>query len=127
MSAFGGYVKAELILSVGVFFILLLGFTLIGQSYTLLLAFLLAVMDFIPIIGAGTVMIPWAVIDLFTGNLRHAIELMVIWGIIALFRRVGEPKAVGDQTGLPPVVSLISIYAVSYTHLDVYKRQVATL
>lgn len=110
VSAFGGYVKAELILSVGVFFILLLGFTLIGQSYTLLLAFLLAVMDFIPIIGAGTVMIPWAVIDLFTGNLRHAIELMVIWGIIALFRRVGEPKTVGDQTGLPPVVSLISIY-----------------
>ena len=110
VSAFGGYVKAEFILSVGVFFILLAGFTVIGQPYTLLLAFLLAVMDFIPIIGAGTVMVPWAIVDVFMGDLRHAIELMVIWGIIALFRRVGEPKVVGDQTGLPPAVSLISIY-----------------
>ena len=107
LSAFGGYVKAEFILSVGVFFILLAGFTIIGQPYTLLLAFLL---DFIPIIGAGTVMVPWAVVDLALGNIRESIELMVIWGLIALFRRVGEPKVVGDQTGLPPVVSLISIY-----------------
>lgn len=110
MSAFGGYVKAEFILSVGVFFILLTGFTLAGQPYGLLLAFLLAVLDFIPIVGAGTVMVPWAVVDLCLGNLRQAVELMVIWGVIALFRRVGEPKIVGDQTGLPPVVSLISIY-----------------
>ena len=75
-----------------------------------LLALVLAVMDFIPIIGAGTVMVPWAVIDLFTGNLGGAIRLMVIWGLIALFRRVGEPKFVGDQTGLSPILSLVSIY-----------------
>ncbi|NCE63604.1 sporulation integral membrane protein YtvI [Pseudoflavonifractor sp. 524-17] len=110
VSAFGGYVRAEFILSVGVFFILLIGYSVIQQPYALLLAFLLAILDFIPIIGAGTVMVPWAVVDLALGNLRHAIELMVIWGIIALFRRVGEPKAVGNQTGLPPAASLISIY-----------------
>lgn len=109
-AAFGGYVKAEFILSIGVFFILLVGFTIIGQPYGLLLAFLLAVLDFIPIVGAGTAMVPWAVVDLCLGDLRHAIELMVVWGIIALFRRVGEPKVVGDQTGLPPVLSLVSIY-----------------
>ena len=62
------------------------------------------------VIGAGTVMVPWAVIDLFTGNLGGAIRLMVIWGLIALFRRVGEPKFVGDQTGLSPILSLVSIY-----------------
>ena len=110
VEAFGGYVKAQLILSIGVFFILLVGFTLIGQPYVLLLAFVLAVLDFIPIVGAGTVMVPWAVVDLFLGSYRHAIELMVIWGVIALFRQVGEPKAVGHQTGLPPILSLISIY-----------------
>lgn len=109
-AAFGGYVKAEVILSIGVFLILLVGFAVIGQPYGLLLAFLLAVLDFIPIVGAGTAMVPWAVVDLCLGDLRHAIELMVIWGIIALFRRVGEPKVVGDQTGLPPVLSLVSIY-----------------
>lgn len=108
--ALGGYVKAELILSAGVFVILLLGFTFVGQPYAVLLAFLLAVLDFIPIVGSGTVMIPWAAVDLLSGDLRHAIELMVIWGLIALFRRVAEPKVVGDQTGLSPILSLVSIY-----------------
>lgn len=110
-AALGGYVRAQFILSIGVFFILLAGFTLIGQSYALLLALILAVMDFIPIIGAGTVMVPWAVIALFTRDFRSAAELMVIWGVILLFRQVGEPKVVGNQTGLSPVLSLVSIYA----------------
>ena len=97
-------------LSVGVFFILLIGFFIIRQPYGLLLALGLAVMDFIPIIGAGTVMVPWAFIALFMGDYSTAIEQMVIWGIIALFRRVMEPKFVGDQTGLSPILSLVSIY-----------------
>ena len=110
LGAFGGYLKAEFLLSVGVFFILLIGFFLIHQPYGLLLALGLAVMDFIPIIGAGTVMVPWAFVSLFTGDIPTAVELMVIWGIIALFRRVMEPKFVGDQTGLSPILSLVSIY-----------------
>ena len=59
LAAFGGYLRAEFLLSVVVFFILLVGFFVIGQSYGLLLALVLAIMDFIPIIGAGTVMVPW--------------------------------------------------------------------
>ena len=110
LGAFGGYVKAEFLLSVGVFFILLAGFFLIRQPYGLLLALGLAVMDFIPIIGAGTVMVPWAFVALFTGDFSAAVELMAIWGVIALFRRVMEPKFVGDQTGLSPILSLVSIY-----------------
>jgi sporulation integral membrane protein YtvI len=110
VGALGGYVKAQLLLSLGVFFILVIGLSVIRQNYALLLAFLLAVMDFIPIIGAGTAMVPWAVVDLVTGDYRKAIELMVIWGIICLFRRVAEPKVVGGQTGLSPVLSLVSIY-----------------
>ena len=110
LGAFGGYVKAEFLLSVGVFFILLAGFFLMGQPYGLLLALGLAVMDFIPIIGAGTVMVPWAFVALFTRDFAAAAELMAIWGVIALFRRVMEPKFVGDQTGLSPILSLVSIY-----------------
>lgn len=110
LGAFGGYVKAEFLLSIGVFFILLVGFFLIRQPYGLLLALGLAIMDFIPIIGAGTVMVPWAFVALFTGDLSAAVRLMAIWGGIALFRRVMEPKFVGDQTGLSPILSLVSIY-----------------
>ena len=104
LGAFGGYLKAELLLSVGVFFILLAGFFITRQPYGLLLALVLAIMDFIPIIGAGTVMVPWAGIALITQDYPTAIEM------IALFRRVMEPKFVGDQTGLSPILSLVSIY-----------------
>lgn len=110
LGAFGGYLKAELLLTVGVFFILLAGFLVTRQSYGLLLALGLAILDFIPIVGAGTVMVPWAVIALFTRDYPTAIRMMVIWGVISLFRRVMEPKFVGDQTGLSPIASLVSIY-----------------
>ena len=110
LAAFGGYIKAEVLLSVGVFFILLAGFLLMRQSYALLLALGLAILDFIPIVGSGTVMVPWAVIALFTGDYATAAWVMVIWGAVAMFRRVAEPKFVGNQTGLSPILSLISIY-----------------
>lgn len=110
LAAFGGYLRAEMLLSVGVFVILAVGFYLIGQNYALLLALGLAVMDFIPIIGSGTIMVPWAFVALFTRDYSTAIGLMVIWGIVVLFRRVAEPKFVGNQTGLSPLLSLISIY-----------------
>ncbi len=109
-SGFGGYVKAELLLSVGVFFILLGGFLLIHEPYALLLALSLAILDFIPIVGAGTAMIPWAAVEFLLGHLRHGVSLLVVWGLVALFRRVAEPKVLGDQTGLSPILSLISVY-----------------
>ncbi len=108
--AFGGYLKSQLILSLGVFFILTVGFLLTRQPYGLLLALIFAVLDFIPIIGAGTVMVPWAVVDVALGDYRGAVGLMVIWGVIVLFRRLAEPKILGDQTGLSPILSLVGIY-----------------
>ncbi len=108
--AFGGYIRAELLLSLVVFGILLLGFFLMGQSYAFLLALLLGIMDFIPIIGAGTVMVPWALIKLALGDWQTAVILMVIWGIIVVFRRVAEPRFLDSQTGLHPLLALIAIF-----------------
>ena len=110
MSAFGGYIKSQLILSAGVFLILSAGFFLMGQPYGLLLAFGLAVLDFIPIIGAGTVMVPWAVVDMVLMEFGEAAALMAVWGLIVVFRRFAEPKILGDQTGLSPILSLVGIY-----------------
>lgn len=110
LGAFGGYVRAEVIISIGVFAILLVGFLIIGQGYAVLLALALAVLDFIPIIGSGTVMVPWALVDLLVGDWSHALGLMIVWGIVCVFRRVAEPKAVGSQTGLSPILSLVSMY-----------------
>ncbi len=110
VAAFGGYLKAQLLLSGGVFLILLGGFVLAGRDYAFLLALGLAVLDFIPLIGAGTVMVPWAVVAFVTRDYPTAISVMVTWSAIAAFRRVAEPKFVGDQTGLSPILSLVSIY-----------------
>ncbi len=110
LAAFGGYLRAQLLLSVGVFFILLAGFFVIRQPYGVLIALGLAVLDFIPILGAGTVMVPWAFVALLTGERGQGAEIIVIWGVVALFRRVAEPKFVGNQTGLSPILSLVSIY-----------------
>ncbi len=110
MSAFGGYIKSQLILSLGVFLILAVGFLFMRQPYGLLLAFALAVLDFIPIIGAGTVMVPWAVVDMVLAQYGEAAALMAVWGVIVLFRRFAEPKILGNQTGLSPILSLVGIY-----------------
>ena len=111
MEAFGGYIRSQLILTLGVFIILAVGFAVTGQSYGLVLAGVFAVMDFIPIIGSGTAMVPWIVVDVITGRYSHAIGFAVIWGLVAVFRRVAEPKVLGDQTGLSPILSLVGIYA----------------
>jgi sporulation integral membrane protein YtvI len=111
LAAFGGYLKAQLLLSTGVFLILLVGFALLRHPYSLLLAAGLAVLDFIPLVGAGTVMVPWAFLVLFTRNYSSAVGIMVLWSVVALFRRTMEPKIVGNRTGLPPILSLVGIYA----------------
>lgn len=109
-AAFGGYLKAEATISLGVMVILAVGFTIMGQPYGTLLAVLLGILDFIPILGAGTVMVPWMVVDFILGDWRKALYLLILWGVISLFRRLIEPKIVGDQTGLHPLLSLLAIY-----------------
>lgn len=109
-AAFGGYLKAEALVSLGVTGILLVGFLLLHQPYWVLLAVVLGIMDFIPIIGAGTVMVPWAVVLFLLGSWERGLALLAVWGVICLFRRMVEPKIVGDQTGLHPLLSLFAIY-----------------
>jgi len=109
-AAFTGYIRAEFFLSVVVFFILVLGFSLMQLPYALLLALGFAVLDFIPIIGAGTVMVPWAIVDMVLGDWNTAVMLLAIWSVIVLFRRIAEPRFLGSQTGLHPVLSLLSIF-----------------
>src|SRR5699024_9230226 len=109
-AAFGGYVKAEVLVSLGVMVILMVGFLLLKQPYGILLAVLLGIIDFIPIIGSGTVMVPWSIVLMAIGNWERGIAMLAVWGVICVFRRVIEPKFVGDQTGLHPLVALLAIY-----------------
>ena len=104
------WVKAQLSLMIITFFELLVGFLLMGHPYAFLLAFSIALIDAMPILGTGTILIPWAVISLITLDFRTAIWLAGMYLVIMLVRNVIEPKIVGDQIGLHPLVTLISMY-----------------
>ncbi len=89
---------------------LTIGFLLIGIDYPLIIAALIAVVDILPVLGTGTVLIPWAIIALISGNWVLALELAAIYAVITVVRNVIEPKIVGTQIGLHPIVTLVSMY-----------------
>lgn len=108
--AFGGYFRAQLILSVGVGVIAGVSLAVYGQPFAVLIAVAVCIVDFIPILGSGTILIPWGCIVLLAGDLQKAALLFVITFVVFLGRKLLEPKIVGNQTGLPTVLSLLCIY-----------------
>jgi len=108
--ALGGYFRAQYILMTIVGIISIIGLLLLGNPYALLLGLLFAVLDFLPILGTGTVLIPWAVISAIMGNINQAIALAIIYIIITITRQVLQPKILGAQMGAHPLASLMSIF-----------------
>lgn len=109
-SALGGYLKAQIILSGTVALIVFLALLIWRQKYALVISLLTGLIDFIPFFGSGIVLIPWAVVTLFTGNITKGIFLLALSFVCFLFRKLAEPKVVGNHTGLSSLMSLISIY-----------------
>lgn len=96
---------------IGITFLeLLIGFLLMRQPYALVLALLIAIVDAFPVLGVGTVLIPWAAVCLFSGEIGMAAGLCALYGVILVVRNVIEPRIVGGQLGLHPFVSLLCLY-----------------
>lgn len=110
-SALWGWLKAQIKLSGMCFLILLVGFLLLGLSYAPLWAALIALVDAVPLLGTGTVLIPWAIVCFLQDNSVQAIGLLGIYAVAALSRSAMEPRLVGKQLGLDPLLTLISLYA----------------
>ena len=104
------YLRAELTISFLTFLQLLLGFFLMRQDYALLLAFLITLLDALPVFGTGTALVPWAVFTLLFGFPPKAIVLLALYLCTLLVRNVLEPKLLASQAGLPPVASLFAMY-----------------
>lgn len=85
-------------------------FSLFGIENAVLKATLIAVMDIMPILGTGGVMIPWAVTSLVLGYTKLGLELFLIYGIVTVVRNYVEPKIVGAQLGLHPIITLVSMF-----------------
>lgn len=104
------FIRAYLIIIGVTFTELALGFSLLGLANPLILAFLIAIMDALPVIGTGTVMVPWMAYNALLGNYQLALSLFVIYVIIFVVRQSIEPKVVGDQIGLSPIIILMCLY-----------------
>lgn len=109
-SAMFGYLRAQLILSGVVTLIIFIALLLYGQSYSLLIAIACGIIDVMPFFGSGAVLVPWGVIMLLLGNFQKGLFLLALALALFIFRKLAEPKVVGNQTGLSPLLSLISIY-----------------
>ncbi|MBQ7667761.1 MAG: sporulation integral membrane protein YtvI [Clostridia bacterium] len=109
-AALGGYVKAELIMMSITCFELFIFFTLYKIEYALILAIVIAIIDALPILGTGTVLIPWALVCLITGNYQMAFYLIIMYLFVTVMRQLLEPKIVGSQIGIYPLLTLIAMY-----------------
>ncbi|MCR5146217.1 MAG: sporulation integral membrane protein YtvI [Clostridia bacterium] len=111
----GCYLKAQMKLVFISFVISLIGlyiFSISGMNvkYPLLIAIGIAIVDALPIFGSGTVMVPWAIISAFNGDIKLGVAILVLWIIMCVVRQIIEPKIVSGQIGIHPIFTLIAMY-----------------
>ncbi len=105
-----GYLKAYLLIMLLTFCEVFLGLSVLGVNYAFILSIIIAIVDILPILGAGTVIVPWAIFSLIVSDYKTGIGLLVLYAAISVIRQVAEPKIVGNTLGLHPLATLASIY-----------------
>ena len=115
ISSLGQYLKAEVTLIIISFVVSIIGlyiYKFIGFNikYPLLVALGIAFVDALPILGSGTVMIPWAVVSAINGDIKLAVAIIFLWIIMSVIRQLAEPRIVSKHIGIHPVFTIISMY-----------------
>ena len=103
-------IKGYLYLLVITFIELSIGLLSLGISDAILIASIIALVDLLPILGTGAVLIPWGVYQIMLGNYFLGVGLMILYAIILLVKNIIEPKIIGKQIGLHPLISLIALF-----------------
>ena len=109
-SAFGGWLKAQGLLVLLNGLLCTVGLCLLQIRGALLWAILIALVDLLPVLGSGAVLLPWALLSLLRGEGGQALGLLVLWAAAALLRSILEPRLVGQRAGLPPLAALAALY-----------------
>ena len=104
------YLRSYLILMLMTFVIMLVGLLVLGRPYALLLAFVISALDVLPVIGVGTVLIPWGLYELAFGEVSVGIGLIILFFAYELIRQLAEPKIIGKHLGIHPLLSLLMLY-----------------
>ncbi|HZG60600.1 MAG TPA: sporulation integral membrane protein YtvI [Anoxybacillus sp.] len=105
-----GFIKAQFLLSLITFLLALSGLLLLRVEYPIILSLLIVVVDILPILGTGSVLVPWAIFSLMNGNQGLGIGLIVLFIVITVIRRIIEPKIFSSNLGISPLAALVSVY-----------------
>lgn len=105
-----GFIKAQIILSFVTFVLAFTGLLILKAPYAALLSVLIVIVDILPILGTGSVLVPWAVVAIFQGNTFLGIGLIILFLVITVIRRIIEPKVYSSSLGISPLASLVSLY-----------------
>ncbi|MBO5372123.1 MAG: sporulation integral membrane protein YtvI [Lachnospiraceae bacterium] len=106
----GGYFQAQFKIMGVIYVVITIGLMLLGVNYAWLIGFGIALLDMLPVFGTGTVLIPWAVIKLFSGNFATAAGMLVLYVVALLVHQLIQPKLVGESVGLNPFATLFFMY-----------------
>lgn len=109
-NAVGGYFKAQFKIECWVYVLLVAGLLTLHVRYAFLVALGIAFLDFLPVFGTGTVMIPWAVIEILNKDYKMAVGLLIIWCVGQLVRQMIQPKIVGDSMGMDAIPTLFLLF-----------------
>jgi sporulation integral membrane protein YtvI len=110
LSAIGGYIRAQLTRMSVIAAVSILGLAILGYPYAVIIGIVIALFDSLPMIGTGIVLWPWAAISLLSGNYAFALGLILINVTCFVARQLLEPKVLGQQIGLHPLLVLAGIY-----------------
>jgi sporulation integral membrane protein YtvI len=107
---FFGFIKAQFLVSIIIFVTSFVGLLIIAPDVALMMAFIIWIIDVIPIIGSIVIMGPWALFHFITGDIVLGTELAILGVILLVIRRTIEPKVMGSHIGLSPLSTLIAMY-----------------
>ncbi|WP_223700358.1 sporulation integral membrane protein YtvI [Sutcliffiella deserti] len=105
-----GFFKAQFLVSIVIFVVSFIGLLIIAPEKALIMAFVIWIIDFIPIIGSIVILGPWAIFHLITGGIGIGTQLAVLAIVLLIIRRTVEPKVMGTHIGLSPLATLIAMY-----------------
>ena len=107
----GKFIRAYGLIFLITFSELFISFLIIGVDYAFVIALVTAIVDILPIVGTGTVLIPWGIIEIASGRYGRGTALLLVYAVITVIRQVAEPKIIGKFTGVSPMTALASMYA----------------
>lgn len=105
------YLAAYLTLSALTFFELFSGLMLINREYAFVLALGITLVDALPFVGCGIILLPWSLFEWAFGSAGKAAGILVLYAVVAIVRQIAEPKILGSFMGLYPLLTLFSVYA----------------